>query len=155
MKKIAIILFAVLTAFSGAIPVQAAPVFVPSKPDTRNSAENVQWNGDRRWRPGRPNWHGHHRPGYHRPGHHHHRPWRHYRRHKGSNTAAIIGGLAAGAIIGGSIAQSQQPHYAPPRRYLPGDSHVSWCFARYRTYRPTDNTFQPFDGPRQQCYSPY
>ncbi|WP_259669749.1 MULTISPECIES: BA14K family protein [unclassified Rhizobium] len=36
-----------------------------------------------------------------------------------------------------------------------GDRHVSWCFARYRSYRSFDNTFQPFNGPRQQCYSPH
>lgn len=148
MKKIAILLIAVITALSGAIPAQAAPVIAPLKPDIHHSIENVQWNGDRRWRPGRHDWHGHHRPS-------HHRPWHHHRRHDRSNAAAVIGGLAAGAIIGGAIAQSQQPRYAPPRRFLHGDSHVSWCFARYRSYRSIDNTFQPFNGPRQQCYSPY
>lgn len=49
MKKIAIFLIAVMTAFSAAIPGQAAPVFVPLHPDTRYTVENVQWNGDRRW----------------------------------------------------------------------------------------------------------
>lgn len=155
MKKTAILLIAVITALSGTIPAQAAPGFAPLKPDIRRTVENVQWNGDRRWRPGRHNWHGHHRPSYHRPWRHHHRPWHHHRRHDRSNAAAVIGGLAAGAIIGGAIAQSQQPRYAPPPRYLHGDSHVSWCFARYRSYRTIDNTFQPFNGPRQQCYSPY
>jgi len=30
--------------------------------------------------------------------------------------------------------------------------HVRSCFDRYRSYRPDDNTYQPFDGgPRQQC----
>jgi hypothetical protein len=67
----------------------------------------------------------------------------------------VIGGLAAGAIIGGAIAQSQQPQYAPPTRYLNNNSHVDWCFAQYRSYRASDNTFQPFNGPRQRCYSPY
>ncbi|MGV3652562.1 MAG: BA14K family protein, partial [Devosia sp.] len=26
---------------------------------------------------------------------------------------------------------------------------------RYRSYRASDNTFQPYNGPRQQCVSPY
>jgi hypothetical protein len=30
--------------------------------------------------------------------------------------------------------------------------HVSYCFNRYRSYRPEDNSYQPFGGgPRQQC----
>ncbi|MDX3930067.1 MAG: hypothetical protein QHC90_30340 [Shinella sp.] len=64
MKKIATLLIAVITAFSAAIPGQAAPVFVLSNPDTRYTVQNVQWNGDRRWRPDRHNWHGPY-------GHHH------------------------------------------------------------------------------------
>lgn len=32
-------------------------------------------------------------------------------------------------------------------------NHVSDCFARYRSYDPADNSYQPFGGgPRQQCY---
>lgn len=158
MKKIAIFVIALIIGFSAAIPGQAAPVFVPSNPDTRYTVQNVQWNGDRRWRPNRHNWHGHyghHRPSYHRPWRQHNRPWHHHRRHNSSNAAAVLGGLAAGAIIGGAIAQSQQPRYELPQRDLYGDRHVSWCFARYRSYRAFDNTFQPFNGPRQQCFSPH
>jgi hypothetical protein len=30
--------------------------------------------------------------------------------------------------------------------------HVSYCFNRYRSYRPEDNTYQPYGGgPRRQC----
>jgi BA14K-like protein. len=54
------------------------------------------------------------------------------------------------------------PYYAPPRvhvrpRYagpLPV-AHVRWCYSRYRSYRDWDNTFQPYNGPRKQCRSPY
>ena len=32
------------------------------------------------------------------------------------------------------------------------DDHVSYCFSRYRSYRPEDNSYQPYGGgPRQQC----
>jgi hypothetical protein len=34
-------------------------------------------------------------------------------------------------------------------------AHVEWCYDRYRSYRASDNTFQPYNGPRRQCYSPY
>lgn len=33
--------------------------------------------------------------------------------------------------------------------------HREWCVERYRSYRASDNSFQPFEGPRRQCVSPY
>ena len=51
---------------------------------------------------------------------------------------------------------------APPRYYRPApvyrsgrNAHINWCYNRYRSYRASDNTFQPNYGPRRQCYSPY
>ncbi|WP_292550419.1 BA14K family protein [Mesorhizobium sp.] len=36
--------------------------------------------------------------------------------------------------------------------WLPPD-HVEYCFSRYRSYRPEDNTYQPYSGgPRRQCH---
>ena len=35
------------------------------------------------------------------------------------------------------------------------DADANWCAERYRSYRPSDNTFQPIRGPRRQCVSPY
>lgn len=85
-------------------------------------------------------WRGHR--GYRQP-----RPG--YRRHGDFwfPPAAFI----AGAIIGGAIANQQ-----PPIRYRPrGGAHEEWCYDRYRSYRAYDNTFQPYNGPRRQCRSPY
>jgi hypothetical protein len=58
----------------------------------------------------------------------------------------------------------------PPQRYVEDQSaaleyasdaeaggwidsdHMAYCFSRYRSYRPEDNTYQPFGGgPRRQC----
>jgi hypothetical protein len=36
-----------------------------------------------------------------------------------------------------------------------GNAHARWCRDRYRSYRSSDNTFQPFEGPRRSCNSPY
>ena len=33
--------------------------------------------------------------------------------------------------------------------------HVAWCYDQYRSYRESDNTFQPYNGPRRECVSPY
>ena len=51
-----------------------------------------------------------------------------------------------------------EPRYVYPRRVYRssgGSAHVRWCYNRYRSYRAWDNTFQPYNGPRQQCWSPY
>jgi hypothetical protein len=34
-------------------------------------------------------------------------------------------------------------------------AHIDWCYAHYRSYRAYDNSFQPYNGPREQCLSPY
>lgn len=41
----------------------------------------------------------------------------------------------------------------PPMRL--NTRHIDWCYDRYRSYRASDNTYQPYNGPRRQCYSPY
>lgn len=75
------------------------------------------------------------RPGYHRHGDF----W--------FPAAAFI----AGALITGAIT-SQQPRVIYRSS---GNAHTEWCYSRYRSYRAYDNTFQPYHGPRRQCYSPY
>lgn len=48
--------------------------------------------------------------------------------------------------------------YVQPRRYYGyrlSAAHVAWCYNRYISYREWDNTFQPYHGPRRQCWSPY
>lgn len=51
-----------------------------------------------------------------------------------------------------------RPHYRERVRPSYGGSaraHVEWCYDRYRSYRASDNTYQPYNGPRRQCRSPY
>ncbi len=154
MKKLAIIIVSAITALSGVAPAQAFPTMGMSRVETSQPVEKVQYRGDM-WRNGGHGYRERHRR-YYRDGYrgrHYSRYDRRYRHHHGSNAGAIIGGLAAGAIIGGALAQ---PRYAPPpRRYVSGSSHTQWCYNRYRSYRAYDNTFQPYNGPRTQCYSPY
>ncbi len=51
-----------------------------------------------------------------------------------------------GALVGNTIANSQGYSYS---------THVAWCENAYRSYRRSDNTWQPYNGPRQLCISPY
>lgn len=37
----------------------------------------------------------------------------------------------------------------------PVAAHVAWCAERYRSYRVSDDSFQPHHGPRRRCVSPY
>lgn len=137
MKKLAVIFVSLVTAVSGITPAQAFPSAPTVKAEVAKDVQQVRHRGHRyrHWRGDRyygPRYYGH----------------RHYR-HRRGNAGAIIGGLAAGAIIGGALA-AQQPRY-----YRGGNAHVQWCHARYRSYRAYDNTFQPYNGPRRQCRSPY
>lgn len=34
-------------------------------------------------------------------------------------------------------------------------AHYQYCFSRYRSYDAASNTYQPYNGPRRPCYSPY
>lgn len=58
--------------------------------------------------------------------------------------------FAIGAIIGGAIANENRP-----RSGRVNPRHIRWCHDRYRSYREYDNSWQPYNGPRRQCRSPY
>ena len=141
-------------AFATIAPVNAAPAFVPRTEAAQNDVQPVQYQP---WRKGRnfdrrvdrrmdrreARFERRGGIGYYngRRGYREYR--RGYREYNGFwfPAAAFI----AGALITGAINDA-------PRA---GGSHVSWCYDRYRSYRAYDNTFQPYNGPRQQCYSPY
>ena len=157
MRRLAIIALSIATAFSGmpawagpvhtASPLQSAVQTEGSQPDllqvgcnnfTKCPRYNQRWGNYRysdRYRSDR-GWDRDRR--YYRDRYY---GDRYYRRH--DNTGAIIGGLAAGAIIGSIIAS--QP------RVRAGSSHAEYCYSRYRSYRAYDNTYQPTYGPRRQC----
>lgn len=97
----------------------------------------------------------HHRYRGHWGGHRHWRGHRHGRyyyrhRHDHDNFIGPAAGFLAGALLGGMIANT-----APRATYYGNSAHVRWCYSRYRSYRASDNTFQPYHGPRRQCISPY
>jgi hypothetical protein len=153
--------------FTATLPAAAAPVWVPKAsatagvPEAANgSVINVQerriirrhdrrgdrrWDNDRRWNNDR-RWDNDGRRGYYKGyrGYSYYRPG--YRRYGEFWYPAAA--FVAGAVIAGALANNQPA-------YSGGNAHVRWCYDRYRSYRASDNTFQPYNGPRQQCYSPY
>lgn len=167
MGKLASMFGAATLAMSFAVgslaPAIAAPQFGARAPiETSSGIVNVQWSDRQpRWRRDYRPWDqrrgvresmGDNGPRYYR-GHRGYRHYRHgYRRHNGWWYPA--GAFFAGAIIGSAI--NGPRYYDPPRRYRSASSaHVRWCYNRYRSYREWDNTYQPYNGPRRECYSPY
>ncbi|QND13638.1 BA14K family protein [Rhizobium leguminosarum bv. trifolii] len=159
MNRFAIIALSITTAFSG-MPASAGPAFVPSpvqsaQPAPQNTDARIvtvgcnnftncpgQFSNNRRWIRNRHHYRDRNDDHYGRYDRYD-RYDRRYRRH--DNTGAIIGGLAAGALLGGIIASQ------PRTRAYSSGSHAEYCYSRYRSYRAYDNTYQPNYGPRRQC----
>ncbi|WP_456663722.1 BA14K family protein [Bradyrhizobium sp. LB13.1] len=99
-------------------PVLAAPIS-PTAITQDAQVQQVQYR----------HWHGH---GGQRWGGRH-------RHHYGSG-AAVLGGLAAGAVIGGAIANSQAQANAD-----------AYCSRRYRSYDPPSGTYLGNDRMRHPC----
>jgi len=130
-------------------PASAAPVLFPKLEAGTSDVQQVRDGPGRFYRRGNNYYYNGHR------GYRHHRPgWRQY-----DGWWFPPAAFVAGAIIGGAIASQPAPVYREPvpvyRQPRYGDAHVEWCFDRYRSYRAYDNTFQPNNGPRKQCVSPY
>lgn len=67
----------------------------------------------------------------------------------GGNLATLAEDEAATGISDPGVEQASFDEMAEGD--FDGD-HVRSCFARYRSYRPADNSYQPYDGgPRRQC----
>ena len=137
MKKISTAALASTLAIATAMPVMAAPLSAPSSPTVATTPLiDVQYRRD--YNDG-PSWKGYKGSRHHRDG------WR--RNNNGWWYPLAAFGL--GAAIGSQLNQ--------PRVVVrgSGSAHVDWCYARYRSYRAWDNTYQPYNAPRRECYSPY
>lgn len=135
---------------AAAMPRPAAPAAAPAASDVVNVQyrDRYMGEGNRYARRG----YYEDGPRYYR-GHRGYREYRRgYRQHNGYWFP--LAAFAAGAIIAGAVAAPP----APRRVYSGGGlnpRHYDWCAGRYRSYDGRSNTFQPYHGPRQQCYSPY
>lgn len=159
MRKVISTICAAVFSVTGivvAAPASAAPIQPMKLENNMTGIQQVQHRHG-----GRAQYHG--PRGYHRGGFYQHRGHPYYNGHRGYRYANPgwrryngwwfpPSAFVAGAIVGGAIASQPAPVYRAPQ---PGSAHVRWCYDRYRSYRAYDNTFQPYNGPRQQCYSPY
>ena len=92
----------------------------------------------------------------------HHGGWHHGWRGPGV-AAGVVGGLALGALAAGAANSYYAPAYGyyppppPPPLYAagPGDAHIQWCSAHFRSYSPETNLWVDYDGVMHQCVAPY
>ncbi len=76
----------------------------------------------------------------------------HRHHHRGNVALGVLGGLAAGVIIGSS---RRDTYSGPVRRRSARGSHVNWCDRRYRSYDPYTDTWIDLRGRERYCISPY
>lgn len=131
-------------SFIGAemLPASASPLPVPQGLNSTSDVQAVDWRrGDRRYYKRRA--YQRRGDGYYWRGH---RGYDHYRRgyRRHGDLWFPLAAFATGAIISGAIANDRPPAYR-------GNAHIQYCYNRYKSYRASDNTFQPYNGPRQQC----
>ncbi|MCF6369812.1 BA14K family protein [Rhizobium halophilum] len=143
-RKVAVVALSATVMAGAVVPAQAMPVLTApaAKIDVQSDVTEIRHRG--------------HRRGYY----HGHRGYRHYRhghRYHGGYWYPLAA-FGAGALIGGAIAAPRYVEPAPAPVYRTSGlnpRHYDWCHARYRSYDSYSNTFQPYHGPRQTCYSPY
>jgi hypothetical protein len=96
-------------------------------------------------------------------GYRHHKKYRSYRHHDNSDAIALgIIGLGAAAIIGGAIANSNQPRVIYRERSAPravsGGNYEPWsrswyryCANKYRSFNASTGTYRGYDGRDHFC----
>lgn len=74
-----------------------------------------------------------------------------------ASSPTLAGGYGYGSGNSWGGYQSHRPvrQKVYRRAYNGNNPHLAWCYDRYRSYRQSDNTFQPYHGPRKDCLSPY
>lgn len=59
-----------------------------------------------------------------------------------------------GAAFAAGVAAGRAATAVRPAPILT-EAHIRWCYDHYVSYRAWDNSYQPYAGPRRQCWSPY
>ena len=136
-----------MTPAASAMPAAKLPAAVPAAPsDVIKVGGRGHVSVGIRWHGGHVYYNGHRGYKYRKHG------YRKYRGHWFPHRAFVI-------VVPRQRYIPVRP-YHPPKRVKPriirlNHAHVRWCDAKYRSYRVSDNTFQPYHGPRKPCVSPY
>lgn len=128
--------------------VKASDVTMVRSKKKRILRHNRGWRGNKGWR-NRAGVRAHQNRGWRGHRGHRYHTWRGYRGYSYYRPGyRYYSGFWYPAVAFGVV--------VAPRVVVGGRqmSHVRWCQMRYRSYRASDNTYQPDDGPRRQCVSP-
>lgn len=154
IKTVAATALSAIMAITSVAQVQAFPMPPLTNP-TR--VEKVQYSNDAgHWLRDDRERRDYHRDRYRDRYWHGHRGYRDYRpgyRRGDDGWWYPLAAFGLGAAIIGGLAAQQAPR--PQVGVAMPVNHVRWCQARYRSYDPYSDTFQPNRGPRQRCISPY
>lgn len=89
-----------------------------------------------------------------------------WHRHYYGGGGAVLGGFAAGALLGGALAARPYgyygygygPYYSGPTVYdegpvyaAPGGDAEAYCMQRFKSYDPSSGTYLGYDGRRHPC----
>lgn len=154
-KAISASILSIMLAVLSVVPVDAMPIQALS---VSGQSDIIQVQSRRPPPPRRSSssrppprsgyWNGYRGSRYSRPG---------YRRRNDGwwyPAAAFTAGAMVGAAASRPRTTTVVHHHHAPTPSLQS-RHVSWCMNRFRSYRVSDNTFQPYSGGRRQCVSPY
>jgi BA14K-like protein len=163
-RLISAICAATLFASANAVPARAVPPIAPPPIEVNDLVVQAKYKCRDCSRSRSSHRRGHSSRKYYGNNHHYKKNYnKHYnkkyyakRRHKNYNYHSnnrywdddddywwgVPGVFLGAAILGSTL-------------YASNNSHVGWCYKRYRSYRASDNTFQPYHGPRRRCVSPY
>lgn len=72
-----------------------------------------------------------------------------------SDSGNYISGEGVLRYKSGEPLQVRPSTRSPVTTLGPSSNHIRWCSERYRSYRSTDDTYQPYAGPRTGCNSPF
>lgn len=142
---------AIAIAGLAAVPMSAQADTAVRADGSYDVAQYYRGNG---WHNRGPGWNHGPRPGYYRhpgwrgPGYYPRPGYRgtYYYNNYNSALAAGVFGLAAGAIIGGAVANNNQQRYA--------NDYVAYCSQRYRSFNPATGTYTGYDGLQHRCIAP-
>jgi len=150
-RLISAVCAATFMASANIAPAAASPLVSPPRPEANQSLIQTKSRCRRCYRSGNRYYSKRHYSNRRYSNRHYKKRRYSYRRYPNYYNYGWWG--IPGVVIGGAIVGSLL--YQPPYYRSYGDGHIEWCYRHYRSYRPSDNTFQPYHGPRRPCISPY
>ena len=156
LSRLALLGLLAVGAMGGSLATASAQSCAPGSTDCpMQTSDQRGWNGHR-WDGGR-HWDRHERRGDRRWDRHDRRWDRRWDRHDRRWDRRWDRRHRSGVYLNFGVGPTYR-YVEPAPRYRVtrlSQAHIDWCYARYKTYRLSDNTYKPTVNTRRQCVSPY